>query len=73
MKMKKVSVTIEDDLEAGVRERVGAREFSAYVNAALRRTLQADRLSELLRELEVEHGPIPAEVVAEVGAESWPL
>jgi Arc/MetJ-type ribon-helix-helix transcriptional regulator len=70
--VKKVSITLEDEVEAGVRERVGEREFSPYVNAAVRRSLQADRLTELLRKLEVEHGPIPPDVQAEIDAEDWP-
>jgi Arc/MetJ-type ribon-helix-helix transcriptional regulator len=70
--VKKVSLTLEDDVEAGVRSRVAEGEFSAYVNAAVKRSLQADRLRELLEEFEVTHGPIPPEVQAEVDSQVWP-
>lgn len=69
--MKKVSVTLADDVEAGVRARVGSREFSLYVNDAVRRSLQADRLTEMLDEMDKTSGPVSPEVQAEVDAEDW--
>lgn len=47
-------------------------EFSAYVNNAVKRALQADRLRELLDEYEAKHGPVSPEVQAEVDALPWP-
>lgn len=70
--MKKVSVTLEDDVVEEARARAGHGEFSAYVNSAVKRALQADRLRALLDEYEAEHGPISPEVQAEVDALPWP-
>ena len=60
MAVSKVSLSIEEDVLAEARERAGRRELSAYVNDALFRQLQHDRLSELLAEMETESGPIPS-------------
>ena len=70
--MKKVSVTLDDDVEQEARARVADGQFSAYVNAALKRALQADRLRELLDELDVEYGPVSPAVQAEVDGLPWP-
>jgi len=60
-----VSLSIAEDLLAEARARAGRRELSAYVNEALRRQLQRDRLTELLVEMESESGPIPHELMEE--------
>ena len=65
MAMSKVSVSIEEDVLAQARERAGRRELSSYVNEALRRQLQHDRLGELLAEMEAESGPIPEDLMEE--------
>lgn len=70
--MKKVSVTLDDDVEQEARARVADGQFSAYVNAAVKRALQADRLRELLDELDAEHGPVSPEVQGEIEALPWP-
>jgi Arc/MetJ-type ribon-helix-helix transcriptional regulator len=70
--MKKVSITLEDEVEKEARARVADGEFSAFVNDAVKRALQAVRLQELLDEFEAERGPIPPEVQAEVDALLWP-
>jgi hypothetical protein len=57
MGMTKISVTVEDELVEQVRERVGARGLSAFVNEAVRHELQLARLGELLSDLENELGP----------------
>ena len=61
----KVSLSIDEDLLDEARARAGRRELSSYVNEALRRQLQRDRLTELLAEMEVETGPIPDDVMEE--------
>jgi len=61
----KVSLSIDEDLLAEARARAGRRELSSYVNEALRRQLQRDRLTELLAEMEAESGPIPDDVMEE--------
>ena len=68
MAVSKVSLSIEEDVLAEARSRAGRRELSAYVNEALARQLQHDRLGELLDEMENESGPIPSELLEEARA-----
>jgi Arc/MetJ family transcription regulator len=63
--MSKVSLSIDEDVLAEARARAGRRELSSYVNEALRRQLQRDRLAHLLAEMDVESGPIPDDVMEE--------
>ncbi len=65
MAVGKVSLSIDEDLLAEARARAGRRELSSYVNEALWRQLQRDRLTELLAEMEAESGPIPDDVMEE--------
>ena len=71
MATEKVSLSLDEELVAEARQAVGARRLSGYVNEALRRQLQRDRLSGLLAELEREAGPIEPRVMEEVRRE-WP-
>lgn len=50
---------------AEARSLVGRRELNDYIDFALRRQLQHDRLRQLLAEWEAESGPIPDEMVNE--------
>lgn len=72
MAAEKVSLTLDEELVTEARERVGARGLSGYVNRALRRQLQHDRIAGLLAELEQEHGPIEPGIMEEV-RRAWPL
>ncbi len=63
--MSKVSLSIDEDVLAEARARAGRRELSSYVNEALRRQLQRDRLAELLAEMDAESGPVSDEVMEE--------
>lgn len=63
--VSKVSLSIDEDVLAEARERAGRRELSSYVNEALRRQLQRDRLAELLAEMDAESGPVPDDVMEE--------
>ena len=71
MATEKVSLTLDESLLASARERAGGRGLSGYMNEALRRQLQRDRLHDLLEELELEHGVIGSETMDEV-REAWP-
>lgn len=51
------SVTMPAATAEGVRARVGARGFSAYVAAAVARQLERDALDDALDRIEAEHGP----------------
>lgn len=65
MAVAKVSLSIDEDVLSEARERAGRRELSSYVNDALRRQLQRDRLGVLLAEMEAESGPIPDDLLDE--------
>lgn len=65
MAVGKVSLSIDKEVLAEARARAGRRELSSYVNEALRRQLQRDRLTELLADMEAESGPIPDEMIEE--------
>lgn len=63
--VEKHSVTMPAEISQGVRSRVGARGFSAYVAGAVARQLERDALADLLAQMETEHGPVDeAEVAA---------
>lgn len=64
----KVSVSMRAGNIAAVRERVGARGFSAYVDAAVERQIERDLLEEALVAIEAEAGPIPQEMRDEAAA-----
>ena len=68
---RKVSVSIPEDLTAAVQQRVGRGKFSQYVTEAVARQLELDLLAELSELLAAEHGPVPAEYLAEARA-AWP-
>jgi hypothetical protein len=55
----KVSVSLRAGNIRAIKERVGARGFSAYVDAAVERQIERDLLEEALQANENESGPIP--------------
>lgn len=69
MAMQKVSLTLDEDLLAEARGRVGVRGLSAYVNEALRRKLADDRWADFFAEAEAEVGPIPDDIMEQVERE----
>ncbi len=71
MPIAKVSLSLDGALVAAARQRVGGRGLSGYVNEALRRRLQRDRLTELLVEMDTEAGPVDPAVLEEV-RRVWP-
>lgn len=71
MPTEKVSLTLDQEVLAEARRVVGAGELSGYVNQAVERQLQRDRLRGLLDELAREHGPVDAATMEEVRRE-WP-
>jgi hypothetical protein len=66
MATEKVSASLDDRMVADARDRVGGRGLSGYLNDALRRQLQRDRIQDLLAELDEEMDPIPDHVMEEV-------
>ena len=67
--MKKVSVTLDADVVAAIKTEVGEGGFSAYLNDALVRHRQHQRLRRLLRALDEEFGPVPDDVQQQVARE----
>jgi hypothetical protein len=70
-KVRKVSVSMPEDLAEAVRARTGAGGFSRYVSEAVEREIRHDMLGELIEELEAEYGPVPPEVREQTRRE-WP-
>lgn len=64
--VEKHSITMPTGASEGVRSRVGARGFSAYVAAAVARQLERDALDDLLTQMEAEHGPVDEDAVAAI-------
>lgn len=73
MATEKLSATVDKELLAALRERVGHRGMSAFVDRALRHELQRATLRDLLDELEAEIGPPDGAMVAEAEALLGPL
>jgi Arc/MetJ family transcription regulator len=63
MSVEKVSVSLDKEMLAQTRERVGRRGISGYVNDALRRQLRRDVLAELLAEMRELNGPVSKEAM----------
>jgi hypothetical protein len=70
-KVRKVSVSMPEELAEAVRSRTGAGGFSRYVTEAVEREIRHDLLGELIEELEAIHGPVPQELLDEASRE-WP-
>jgi len=70
-KVRKVSVSMPEELAEAVRARTGAGGFSRYVTEAVDREIRHDLLGELIGELEAEYGPVPQELLDEARRE-WP-
>lgn len=69
--VRKVSVSMPEDLSAAVQSRVGRGKFSQYVTEAVARQLELDLLADLSELLTAEHGPVSEEYLAEARA-AWP-
>jgi hypothetical protein len=70
-KVRKVSVSMPEELADAVRARTGAGGFSRYVSDAVQEQVRLDLLDDLIAEFEAKHGPIPEELVREAMRE-WP-
>ena len=77
----RVSLSLPEGTAEAIRARVGKREFSAFVAAAVERELRSQILDEYLADYERRQGPVPPEarerarqVFDEVFAEEerWP-
>jgi hypothetical protein len=64
-----VSVSLHSGTVAAVRNRVGKRGFSGYLEAALRRQIEQDYLAELVDEYARTEGEFTQEELAEARAD----
>lgn len=69
--VRKVSVSMPEDLAEAVRIRTGAGGFSRYVTDAVQEQIRHDMLGDLIAEFEAKHGPIPEDLVEKAMSE-WP-
>lgn len=65
MSVAKVSLSLDEAALDEAKSRVGSRELSAYVSSALIRKLRHDRIGDLLKQMDDESGPVPAEMLAD--------
>ena len=70
-KVRKVSVSMPEELADAVRARTGAGGFSRYITEVVEREIRHERLGELLDELEAEYGPVLPEI-REQTRRMWP-
>ena|SRR5215467_4034656 len=70
-RVRKVSVSMPEELAEAVRARTGSGGFSRYVTEAVEREFRHDLLGELIEELEAEYGPVPEHLLEEARRE-WP-
>lgn len=70
-KVRKVSVSMPEELTEAVRARTGAGGFSRYVTQAVQEQVRHDLLGDLLDELEAEYGPVDQRLVEQARRE-WP-
>jgi hypothetical protein len=52
-----VSVSLHEGTIAALKERIGKRGMSAYVEGLIQRQLERERLRELIEVAEADHGP----------------
>jgi Arc/MetJ family transcription regulator len=64
-------MSLDADVLAQTRERVGGRGLSAYVSEAVRRQLRRDALDDLLKQMREERGSVPDDRMEEV-RRLWP-
>jgi hypothetical protein len=70
-RVRKVSVSMPEELAEAVRARTGAGGFSRYVTDAVDRELRRDLLGDVIEELEAIYGPVSQELLDEAALE-WP-
>jgi hypothetical protein len=62
-RVRKVSVSMPEELTAAIRERTGPGGFSRFVSEAAERRLRNESLGELLAEMDEIYGPVPQELL----------
>jgi hypothetical protein len=70
-RVRKVSVSMPEELAEAVRARTGSGGFSRYVTDAVQEQVKQDLLDDLAAELESEFGPVPDEIRQQT-RRTWP-
>lgn len=70
-KVRKVSVSMPEELTEAVRARTGTGGFSRYVTDAVQEQIRLDLLDDLAAEFEAEYGPVDEKLVQQAMRE-WP-
>jgi Arc/MetJ-type ribon-helix-helix transcriptional regulator len=70
-KVRKVSVSMPEELAEAVRTRTGTGGFSRYVTDAVQEQIRQDLLDDLAADFEAEYGPIDEDLVEQARRE-WP-
>lgn len=70
MSVSRITITIDDDTLAELRQQAGQGEVSAYVVEALRERLRRDPVERLLARLDDLYGPLTADEI-EAGEQWW--
>jgi Arc/MetJ-type ribon-helix-helix transcriptional regulator len=70
-KVRKVSVSMPEELSDAVRARTGSGGFSRYVTDAVQEQIRLDLLDDLAAEFEAEYGPVDEKLVQQAMRE-WP-
>ncbi len=65
MTAARVTITIDEETLAELKERVGPGEVSAFVVEALRHKLRIDPIKELLQQLDEMYGPLTEQELKE--------
>jgi len=69
--LERHTITMSTENSAGVRDRVGPRGFSAYVDHAVAQQLRRDELADLVADLAELNGPVDEQAVAEIMGTLW--
>ena len=70
MAATRITITVDEDVLAELKTRVGPGEVSSYVVDALRARLRKDPILELLEKLDEMYGPLTDEEIEE-GRREW--
>jgi Arc/MetJ-type ribon-helix-helix transcriptional regulator len=70
-KVRKVSVSMPEELTEAVRARTGTGGFSRYVTDAVQEQIRLDLLDDLAAEFEAEYGPADEKLVQQA-MRQWP-
>jgi hypothetical protein len=62
-RVRKVSVSMPEELTAAIRERTGPGGFSRFVTEAAEQRLRTESLGDLLAEMDEIYGPVPQELL----------